>query len=95
MTELTDLAVRAARAELERDQALERAERAEEQVRQAYQRFSDPEEFAKTMTICGIPALDVADIYRTVAEWQRQGGRPKLLDLYRELEQLRRDEVPA
>jgi hypothetical protein len=93
MTELTDLAVRAARAELERDQAIARAEAAERQAQLANNFVADPVKFAETMTLVGIPVADIKDIYRILNEWRKQGGRPKLLDLYRDLERLRRDEA--
>ena len=83
-----DLAVRAARAEIERDEAVKRAEIAEESLRAFMTK--DEETMLDTLHIIGIPARDLRDIYEVVGEWQRQGGRPTWLDTYRELFELRK-----
>lgn len=66
-----DIAVRCARAEIERDAALERAERAEKRASLYLNRFTDPEAFAEGMTLLGIPAQEVRDIYRAVDNWRK------------------------
>lgn len=76
-----DLAVRAARAELERDAALERARKAEDLLRAFVTK--DEETMLDTLHVIGIPARDLRDIYTIVNEWHRAGGGPSLLELYR------------
>lgn len=76
-----NLAVRAARAEIERDQAIERAKRAEESL---YAILSgDKERLLDTLHIIGIPARDLSDIYQIVSEWRAAGGRDAWLERWR------------
>lgn len=69
----SDLAVRCARAEIERDEALKRATQAEDMVRHLMLR--DEEAMLDTLHICGIPARSMREIIETVAEWRRAGGK--------------------
>ena len=69
----SDLAVRVARAEIERDAALKRAEQAERTVQALMLR--DEEAMLDTLHICGIPARSMREVFETVAEWRRAGGR--------------------
>lgn len=78
-----DLAVRAARAEIERDAALERARNAERALDAVM--LKDTEALLDTLRVIGIPARDLRDIYSVVQEWRKNGGRPELLELYRDL----------
>jgi len=78
----SDLAVRAARAEMERDAALERVD----QLSRSLQAFvsRDKDGMLDTLRILGMPARDLADIYKVVDEWHKEGGRPALIEEIRE-----------
>lgn len=56
-----ELAIRAARAEIERDAAIKRAEFAEDMVR-VHQR-NDPEELLDKLHLMGIPAREVKELF--------------------------------
>lgn len=43
-----------------------------------------PEELLEKLMIVGFPAKDIVDIYRILDEWHEAGGRPALLEEYRE-----------
>lgn len=58
---LSDMAIRAARAEMERDAAIKRAEFAEDMLR-VHMR-NDPVEMLEKLHIMGIPAKEMKDIY--------------------------------
>jgi len=68
--------------------ALERARGAEEMV--AAFLGGDKEKLLDTIQILGLPARDVSDIFAVVQEWHLRGGRPSLLELYREIIELRK-----
>lgn len=82
-----ELAIRAAKAEIERDAAIERAKRAEE-IAFAWS-SGDTEKMLDTIHILGIPARDLRDIYRMEADWRKAGGTAARLDELRELTTLR------
>lgn len=83
-----DLAVRAARAEIERDKALEQARI----LGEAYRAWTsgDKEKILDTLHIIGMPARDLADIYRLEADWRKHGGSNALLERLREIDTLRK-----
>lgn len=76
-----DLAVRAARAEIERDAALARARMAEDSLRAFV--LKDEKTMLDTLHVVGIPARDLKDIYTIVAEWHREGGKQAWLERHR------------
>ncbi len=85
---IADLAIRVARAELERDLAIERAEKAERNAQHAHQQLSavmsgDKERMLNTLHIIGIPARDLVDIYEIEQEWRKNGGSQTVLDEWR------------
>lgn len=81
---LSDLAVRAARAEIERDEALKKLAEAQESLR-AFA-MNDDESILDTLHI---PAREVRDIYSVVTEWRAKGGTPRMLELITENHRLR------
>ncbi len=87
---IAELSIRVARAELERDLAIERAEKAEDQARRAARGAADvmngnKERLLETLHIIGIPARDLVDIYKIEQEWHKAGGNQAWLDRWREL----------
>jgi len=82
----SDLAVRVARAEIERDDALRKYKELSNSYMAMMQ--GDKEKLLDTLHIIGIPARELTDIYGIVQKWERNGGSPKMLDLYRELAKL-------
>lgn len=85
---LADMAIRVARAEMERDAALEREKNARDDARRAWEmadaiRGGDKEKLLKTLHIIGIPAQDLADIYEIEQTWRREGGTDNLLEWWR------------
>lgn len=87
MSDLSDLAVRVARAEIERDEW----KRKYDELSRASVAWhtQDKEKLLETLHIIGIPAKDLVDIYKIEAEWRTAGGRPEWLETYRELWELR------
>lgn len=87
MSDLSDLAVRVARAEIERDDWKQKYEN----LSSGYYALvsNDKEKLLETLHVIGIPAKDLADIYTIVGEWRKLGGRPEWLETYRELWELR------
>lgn len=86
--DFADLCVRVARAEMERDAALEREKAEKENARSAWEAYvartsGDKEKMLETLHIIGIPARDLADIYEIEQTWRREGGSDRLLDWWR------------
>lgn len=86
---IADMAIRVARAELERDLAIGRAEKAEEEARYMSRSYGDlmsgdKERILKTLHIIGIPARDLADMYAIEQEWHKAGGSQAWLDQWRQ-----------
>jgi hypothetical protein len=87
---LADLAVRVARAELERDAALEREQKAKNDAHRAWEAYTalaagDKDAVLRTLHICGLPAQDLADIYDILYTWRQEtrGSDQSLLDWWR------------
>ncbi len=85
---IAELSIRVARAEMERDAAVKRAELAEEKMNRAFDMAravtsGDKERILKTLEIIGIPAQDLADIYAIEQEWHANGGNQSMLDEWR------------
>jgi len=85
---IAEMAVRVARAEMERDAALEREKKAKDAELLAWKSAhaviaGDREAALKTLHIIGIPAQDLADIYEIEQVWRREGGSQSLLDWWR------------
>lgn len=77
MSSNADLAVRAARAEIERDDARRRADIAERALNAMMTK--DAEAMLDTLHILGMPARSLADIYEVVNRWRAVGGREEWL----------------
>ncbi len=76
---LADMAVRVARAEMERDAAFNRealALASRDQVVQAYRAITsqDKEKILEIVEIIGIPARDLRDIYQIENVWRKETG---------------------
>jgi hypothetical protein len=67
-TDLSHLYRLVARAELERDQALQRAAQAERTLQEWIHWHTTGEEFPKTMRLLGLPIDEVRELYEIVQE---------------------------
>jgi hypothetical protein len=81
---MADLAVRVARAEMERDAALEREAKARNAEKFAWRAYAsvmsrDSEKMLDSIRIMDIPARDIKAICEIVTIWQQQGGNQEML----------------
>lgn len=84
---LCDLAVRAARAEIERDALRKQLDQSQRTLSAFFSK--DKQAMLDALHIMGIPARDLSDIFRMEMEWRKHGGSDRRLLELREVEQLR------